>query len=895
MRCYYTAWLFDMLKPILYCMVGFCLASSTAYASLTLEEMPQKKVLIMLSYGVDYPGTQAFLQGVFQKFQQTAPFKVNYFLESLHLAAHESSEAYLNNLAESLKVKYANEKPDVILVQNKQSLSFLYKYGFAIFGNVPVAFVGYESENYNTLSIPENYTGITVDFDIKKNLELIFKNHPDIHNLYIVAGAGPTEKQLINSVLAQSIPYKDKYQFIFLNTLSYEEMLGTVHSLPQDSVILYLLLQNDVNGRIFMPAEVASDISKAGSVPVYGLFDAYVGRGVTGGFVVSNRGMGEKVAETGINLLLNNITPQGTIAKGFLGTYMFDARQLKKWGIDHEELPPESKINFVEPTVWMQYKWQIIFGVLLLVLEGILIAILVQNRAKLQKATTALEKNGKCLQKSYDELSEAHEELIASDEELKQLYSEVVVINGKLEESWRTIEAISDAAKDCILVIDVDGGEILSANLQSAKVFGYTVEELKKVGIHAIAQPEPSENFLRQLRTVCANGLQVYEKKIENSGQNIYLEFNASPLSIQGRNCCLAIARDITLRKQMAAQLEYIGRHDYLTNLYNRTYFEEQLQQLKNAPDTSFGIFICDVDGLKFINDTLGHRQGDELLKQVALLLSENLQYPDFVARIGGDEFAIMVFAADPLRMEELERNRRKAVINYNTRNPQLPLSISIGWAIGTGESDADYIFKEADNNMYRQKLHQQQSSRNALVQTMMKALEARDHITEGHADRLGDLSEKMGQALKLSASQIADLKLFAKFHDIGKVGIPDNILNKPGKLNAEEMAIMQCHCEIGYRIAKASPDLAPIADWILKHQEHWNGNGYPLGLAGNNIPLACRILAIVDAYDAMTNDRPYRKAMEVAAAMEEIQRYSGIQFDPELVLVFMKMMSQET
>jgi len=125
-------------------------------------------------------------------------------------------------------------------------------------------------------------------------------------------------------------------------------------------------------------------------------------------------------------------------------------------------------------------------------------------------------------------------------------------------------------------------------------------------------------------------------------------------------------------------------------------------------------------------------------------------------------------------------------------------------------------------------------------------------------------------------------------------VGIPDEILFKPGRLTADEFEIMKRHCEIGYRIAQSSSDLAPIADWILKHQEWWNGQGYPLGIKGEEIPLPCRILAIVDAYDAMTNDRPYREAMHHEAAIAELDRCAGTQFDPSLVGLFKQLVIQD-
>ena len=168
-----------------------------------------------------------------------------------------------------------------------------------------------------------------------------------------------------------------------------------------------------------------------------------------------------------------------------------------------------------------------------------------------------------------------------------------------------------------------------------------------------------------------------------------------------------------------------------------------------------------------------------------------------------------------------------------------------------------------------------------------MELLKARDYITEGHGDRLQKIVYDMGNLLGLSSRTISDLRLFAQFHDIGKVGIPDRILLKPGPLNSEEKIEMQQHSEIGYRIAQSAPELLPIADWVLKHHEWWNGGGYPLALSGEEIPLECRILAIADAYDAMISDRPYRKAMSHAAAVKELQDYSGRQFDPSLVGIF--------
>jgi len=481
-------------------------------------------------------------------------------------------------------------------------------------------------------------------------------------------------------------------------------------------------------------------------------------------------------------------------------------------------------------------------------------------------------------QESYDELIATHAKRKKADAELARTQAHKL--------------ALLKTIPDLIVLFD-SNGIFLDYNQPANFDLYAPPEQFMGKSISDIFPPELAQQVLAQLKqTINSGDSKLIEYQLLQNNQAYYFE---ARFVKSGDDEILAIIRDITHKKQTEQELEYLSLHDALTEVYNRTYLEKEILRVYSRDYKSVGVVVCDVDGLKLINDTLGHHAGDELLKVVAKILQSCATAPDVVARIGGDEFAILVLDPDQQKMTELATAIKISVEKYNETNLKLPLSLSIGWASDfTACSDIDALFKVADNNMYRGKMHQILSMHSRIVQAMMQALEARDFITEGHADRLQKLVEDLARKLQLSAPMIADLKLLAKFHDIGKVGIPDNILFKSSRLTPDEFTIMRHHCEIGFRIAKSVPDLAPIAEWILKHHEWWNGQGYPLNLAGEEIPLTCRILAIADAFDAMTNDRPYRKAMNYEEAIDEIRGCAGTQFDPVLTEPFIEMIAEQ-
>lgn len=192
-----------------------------------------------------------------------------------------------------------------------------------------------------------------------------------------------------------------------------------------------------------------------------------------------------------------------------------------------------------------------------------------------------------------------------------------------------------------------------------------------------------------------------------------------------------------------------------------------------------------------------------------------------------------------------------------------------------------------AEDLMYRRKLLEEKSLHNDFLSSIKTTMFEKSNETEEHAERLAELSKKLGKAMGLSEDKLDELELVAMLHDLGKISIDKNILAKSEKLSDTEWQEIKKHPEVGFRIANSTSELSHIAEYILCHHEHWNGKGYPIGLSGTDIPLISRIITIVDAYDAMTHDRAYRKALPMDTAKKEILQHAGSQFDPDIANLF--------
>lgn len=454
-------------------------------------------------------------------------------------------------------------------------------------------------------------------------------------------------------------------------------------------------------------------------------------------------------------------------------------------------------------------------------------------------------------------------------------------------------ERLTRHAGEAIIAISLagDAHRVTHLNRAMEELLGCREADLAAPGWSPLDRlgPESQDVFRQAQQALWAGAAEVKDIRLvwwARDGREVLLEHTFLPVrdefgQLSGVE---SIARDVTERERMESEIRKLTFHDQLTGVHNRTYFEHELRRIAAGEAGTLTLVMGDLNGLKLANDAFGHEVGDRLLVDTAAVLRSVLRRSDLICRWGGDEFAMVLPGVDEAGALEIVARIRSALAEVEP-NP-IPLSIALGVATRTADSGLAVtdLVHLAEEQMYRNKLLESRATHSAIVASLQRTLWSKTHETEDHARRLQHLVDCLGRRLGLREDLLASLSLLAVLHDVGKVAIPASVLAAPGALSPEEWEIMRRHPEIGYRIAAACPNLAPIATLILCHHEHWDGQGYPRGLAGEAIPLAARVFAVADAFDVMTNGRPYRPAISPEAAMEELERCRGTQFDPQVV-----------
>lgn len=483
-----------------------------------------------------------------------------------------------------------------------------------------------------------------------------------------------------------------------------------------------------------------------------------------------------------------------------------------------------------------------------------------------------------------------NDELTVAMLEINRMLDRIEHTQLKLGESKEQYRRLFDDALSANFVATIDG-QLLLCNDTYMKLFGFnSIEEALHTPITTLySSREDREELLKMLKKKGVLSNQELVMMGKNGNHLLVLSNIRGIFDTEGKLSKIqGYIVDLTEYDRAQQEIKYLSLYDKLTGLYNRAFFEGYLVKFNQPEYLPLSLIVGDVNGLKMVNDALGHTYGDKLLIKVAEIIQNSCRANDIVARWGGDEFVILLpCTPEDVTAQVCEKIKQSV---YNLEIGGIQVSISLGTSTRlTLSQELKSVLIEAEERMYRNKLLQQRSNRNALISTLGKTLQSRSYETNDHAQRLRDMVSRMGNKLTLPVNDMDELELLATLHDIGKVAIPDHILKKPGPLSADEWEIMKKHSEIGFRIAQSTPEMAPIAEAILTHHERWDGTGYPLGLKGEEIPLISRIVAIADAYDVMTEGRPYKERISAEEAIAEIRRCSGTQFDPHLVEIFIE------
>ncbi len=495
-------------------------------------------------------------------------------------------------------------------------------------------------------------------------------------------------------------------------------------------------------------------------------------------------------------------------------------------------------------------------------------------------------------------------QLISEIDKLKQIvegYKEsqpnLEKLGGIMEDSAEQYETLINTAPFGIITLD-ENGVITSCNRKVLNFLGQSEREI--IGKHFTKINFLSaEDFPRYLKifAYALGGKEGISFEISGQGKDGNIFFGEVFYGLVKRNgkvrAVQVLINNITKRKEAEEKLNYLRFHDDLTGLYSRAYFEEEIKRLDTERQLPLSFIIGDVNGLKLINDAFGSEEGDKILKGIARAIRECCRREDIITRWGEDEFAVLL----PRTSLEYTRKVMERIkeICQKIGKGKIKFEMAMGSATKQDkEQDFQGIVKDAKDEMYKNKLFESKSVPDSVISSLVDSLMEDSYETREHGKRVRKMALKLGRTVGLPKSKLDELSILADLHDLGKIAIPDDIVTKRDKLNEKDWKVLRSYPEIGYNIAKSSYKYSNIAEYILTHHERWDGTGYPQRLKGEDIPIASRITAIADAYDVMRSGRFYKRTLSKKEAMDELEKSSGTQFDPQLVKKFIEILEEE-
>ncbi len=485
------------------------------------------------------------------------------------------------------------------------------------------------------------------------------------------------------------------------------------------------------------------------------------------------------------------------------------------------------------------------------------------------------------------------------EERTEQLYG----ANVALEENKNQLQLILDSTAEGIYGIDMDG-RCTFCNISSVRMLGYSspAELLGKnmhLQIHHSyrdGRPFPIDECRIFMSIRQGKGFEADDEVFWRADGTCFdVEYHSYPQIRNGEVVGGVITfMDITDRKKREAEIEYLSCHDVLTGLHNRSCFENSRDKIDIPDNLPLSVVFADINGLKMTNDVFGHTAGDELIKKSAEILRQSCRKGDVIARVGGDEFVILLPKTD---MGDAEKILSQIKTGFsNARIEAIKCSVSLGIDTKTNSYQSlEETMANAENMMYRDKTINRKSANRDIIDTIIETLHSKYPREKQHSLAVSRLCGEFGIALNLSKPEINVLKRAGYLHDIGKIVLKESLLSKDHlkAFTEEEREKVKQHSVVGYRILNLFDETLDLAEYAYSHHERWDGKGYPRGLEGEQIPLIARIISIAETYDRVLNrgDGPFEERKR--AALKAIKDSAGKQFDPELAGLFVQTMDK--
>lgn len=492
--------------------------------------------------------------------------------------------------------------------------------------------------------------------------------------------------------------------------------------------------------------------------------------------------------------------------------------------------------------------------------------------------------------KSYQvDLEVSMNENLCIAEELKVQNDSLMESELVLEKALNYNRAILTALPEIVLILNQEGNVLECRGKSSSRLFNgqlFVGKNVKDIAENEAIGQEVMNNIKKVRGTT---NIEVMEFSTQVGEIEEYFDLRFAECT---EDQVLVVCANTTQKNLQIREIAYLNNYDQLTGMLNRLNMRITIKQLLKDKEVPFTILLINLNGLKVFNSSYGYEEGDRFILELANILKNSNLENKKLAYYGSGEFIIVLKNGDENDAEKYIASLREECKKHYVNDINVTFSFGY-YTVQNSNETSDYAFNTAEKRMLKYKRQEYANNDINTIEIINRTLHAKSPREQYHSERVAKLCREFAIAVGFIQKEQEEMYTAGLLHDIGKIGIPENILDKPGKLSSEEFFEMKRHPEIGHKILEVSDNMKDIANIIMFHHEKWDGTGYPFGLQGENIPFKSRMITIIDSYDAMVSDRSYRAGMSKEDAIAELERCVGTQFDPTLVNIFIQQVLQ--